>query len=274
VAEPNSQLKVKLYGVESGGVVDVASTKWRAEDLQSGTLTRGYLCSDMVYRKDSWAGSQIGLEITAGGNWEGLWLLDNVILMELMPEEILVPNGSFEEPAIDPNGFGVVPYMGAWTELDRDPLGSTNTGLFINTAQGSPDRLANATGLQLAFLGSQEGNGIEQVLDAKYSLGCAYRLSVGVGISWRFPPAVQDRLELYLFYLDDRGRHEISVGSVGPAGLSSSQLVQAVLYLPAVTSGDPWLGRPIGIGLRAAGQAGGFWVLDDVRLCVCGIADQ
>ena len=38
-----------------------------------------------------------------------------------------------------------------WTELDLDTLGSTNTGVFANTAADSPDHVANADGDQLAF---------------------------------------------------------------------------------------------------------------------------
>jgi hypothetical protein len=38
------------------------------------------------------------------------------------------------------------------------------------------------------------------------------------------------------------------------------------LELPTVKSGDAWEGMNIGIALRATGQAGGFWDLDNVRL--------
>jgi len=38
------------------------------------------------------------------------------------------------------------------------------------------------------------------------------------------------------------------------------------VYLPPVQADDPWAGKPIGIAIRAAGEAGGFWDLDGVRL--------
>jgi len=33
-----------------------------------------------------------------------------------------------------------------------------------------------------------------------------------------------------------------------------------------VQAGDAWAGKAIGIALRAVGQPGGFWDLDNVRL--------
>ena len=38
--------------------------------------------------------------------------------------------------------------------------------------------------------------------------------------------------------------------------------------LAAVQAGDAWVGMNIGIAIRAEGQAGGFWDLDNVRLIV------
>jgi hypothetical protein len=38
------------------------------------------------------------------------------------------------------------------------------------------------------------------------------------------------------------------------------------LYLPTVQEQDPWAGKAIGISLRAVGQAGGYWDLDNVRV--------
>jgi len=38
------------------------------------------------------------------------------------------------------------------------------------------------------------------------------------------------------------------------------------LELPIVKADDAWAGMNIGIALRTAGQPGGFWDLDNVRL--------
>lgn len=212
------------------------------------------------------AGGPGGIAIRGLGNSGGYWLLDAVELSELMPEPVPVANWSFESPSIDPTGFGVVPTMDCWLELDCDPIGSTNTGVFINTPQGSPDRLMNADGLQLAFLGTQQGNGIEQELRSVYSQGYAYRLTVGVGISWRFPPSGQDRLEIAFFYRDGGKSFYIASHLVGPEGLSSDRLEFFSAYLPEVGSQDAWAGKPIGVAIRSVGQPGGFWVIDRVQL--------
>jgi len=267
-------MELGLCADQGQGRLDVGSIRVHAKGLVPDTLTECVSLLATVTEDTAWAGHGIGITIRALGNGGGYWLVDQLRLLELMPQCVPVANGSFEEPAIDPCGFGVVPYVGNWTELDCDPIGSTNTGAFLNTLEGSPDRLANADGLQLAFLGSQQGNGLEQVLHARYELGCVYRLRVGVGISWRFPPSQQDRLDLALFYQDGTGRHDIAVRSIGPAGLTSTRLQEAVLYLPAVKQSDPWLDKPIGIAIRANGQAGGFWVLDDVQLGLSQVTDR
>ncbi len=118
---------------------------------------------------------------------------------------IPVMNASFEAPAIDPNGFPAVPVAEGWLEVDLDTAASSNTGVFLNTPVGSPDSLVNADGRQLAFLGSQKGNALEQDLKTVYRVGCDYRLTVGVGVSLRFPPSAAvpaDTIELVLYYVD------------------------------------------------------------------------
>lgn len=181
---------------------------------------------------------------------------------------ITIENASFELPVIDPCGFPVLPYTVQWRELDLDTEYSTNTGIFINTSPGSFDRLLNADGNQLAFLGSAQGNGFEQDLSAVYEVGRAYRLTVGVGTSMRFPPSVSepiDTLEIALYYLEDANAVDIA-HCIVPA-MEPSQLLQDFQAdLPAVQSGDIWAGRNIGVAIRAIGLPGGFWDLDNVRL--------
>jgi len=181
---------------------------------------------------------------------------------------IPIENASFEAPVIDPCGFPVLPYVAQWRELDLDTQGSTNTGIFINTPPGSPDRILNADCNQLAFLGSARGNAFEQDLADVYEVGRAYRLTVGVGVSMRFPPSSSDpfdTIELVMHYLEDSNTVDIvhcTVAAMGP-----SQLLQDFwTYLPTVQPGDVWAGKNIGVAIRATGLAGGFWVLDNVRL--------
>ena len=91
----------------------------------------------------------------------GLW-----IVTPARSASIPIANDSFEAPLVDPNGFGALPVVDGWTELDLDVLGSSNTGVFANTAADSPDHVTNADGDQLAFLGSELGNGLQQMLSA------------------------------------------------------------------------------------------------------------
>jgi hypothetical protein len=156
-----------------------------------------------------------------------------------------------------------------WLELDLDTVASSNTGVFANTPAGSPDRQVNADANQLAFLGSQRGNALEQDLTVTYRAGCAYRLTVGVGVSVRFPPAVVvpvDTIEIVLYYLDTAGPVDIVRATVEAAGVSSTRLQDFSVYLDTVQAGDAWAGKSIGVAIRAAGAAGGFWDLDNVRL--------
>jgi hypothetical protein len=156
-----------------------------------------------------------------------------------------------------------------WTEVDLDTLASSNTGVFANTPADSNDHVVNADGNQLAFLGSESGNALEQELTSIYKTGCNYRLTVGVSISSRFPPSniePVDSLEMALFYRDGDEIVDIASKKVEATNLSSTQLTDFSLYLPTVQSGDEWSGKGIGFALRAVGMAGGFWDLDHVRL--------
>jgi hypothetical protein len=237
-----------------------------AAGLSSTQLTDISLYLPTVQSGDAWAGMTIGVALRAAGMPGGFWDLDNVRLIESLPVSVPIENASFESPVVDPNGFGAVPYVDGWTEIDLDTENSTNTGVFTNPADGNPGRLVNADGSQLAFLGSQEGNALEQDLAVTYKAGCDYRLTVAVGVSGLFPPSTAepvDTLELVLYYRD---ANDVVDMTVDAAGLSSTQLTDISLYLPTVQSGDAWAGMTIGVALRATGMPGGFWDLDYVRL--------
>ena len=169
---------------------------------------------------------------------------------------------------MDPNGFPAVPLVDNWTEIDKDTLSSTNTGVFANTQPCSPDHIVNAHGSQLAFLGSQTGNALEQDLAAMYKVGCDYRLTVAIGISWRFPPSAEapaDTLELVLYYRD--GNEPVDIVSQTVTALAWTPILQDFsVSLPTVQPGDACAGKTIGVALRANGMPGGFWDLDHVRL--------
>lgn len=182
---------------------------------------------------------------------------------------ISVQNASFEDPFVDPNAFQALPWVEGWLELDVDQEASLNTGVFANTPAGNPGHIANTHGNQLAFLGSELGNALEQDLAAPYRIGYAYRMTVAVGVSALFPPTgtePMDMLELALYYLDQNEPVDIATTHVEPNGLSSEELQDFFVEIAPVHPNDVWAGQPIGVALRAVGLPGGFWDLDDVRL--------
>jgi hypothetical protein len=267
--KPVDTIDLVLYYLDVNQPVDIVRLTIGATG-QSSTQLRDYTAVLATVRPgDAWAGKTIGVAIRAAGAAGGFWDLDNVRLIELMPELDAVVNPSFESPAVDLTGFPVLPYVDGWRELDLDTLSSTNTGIFVNTPANSEDHVANADGTQLAFLASATGNGLEQDLAAVYREGRSYRLTGAIGISSRYPPSAQppaDTLVLALYYLDGNVPVDIASQTVEPAGLSSRQLQDLSVYLPPVQADDAWAGKPIGIALRSAGEAGGFWDLDDVHL--------
>ncbi|MHC4486706.1 MAG: hypothetical protein ACYS4T_16065, partial [Planctomycetota bacterium] len=268
-AEPADALELVLFYRDGVDVVDIARQTVEAAGLSSTELTDVSSYVPTVQPGDAWAGMAIGVALRATGMPGGFWDLDNVRLAESLPVLIPIENPSFEAPTIDPNGFPAVPYVDQWMEIDLDTLSSTNTGVFTNTPVGSPDHIVNADGSQLAFLGSEQGNALEQDLAATYKVGCDYRLTVAVGVSSLFPPSTAepaDALDLVLFYRDGVDVVDIVRQTVEAAGLSSIQLTDVSSYLPTVQPDDAWAGMAIGVALRATGMPGGFWDLDNVRL--------
>jgi hypothetical protein len=265
---PGDTLELVLYYRDVNEPVDIVHWAVSPVGLSATQLQDFSVHLPTVQAADAWAGRAIGVALRAAGAPGGFWDLDDVRLAELYPVAVAVENASFEAPAVDPDAFPALPMVAGWTELDLDPLASSNTGVFANTAVDSPDHLAGADGQQLAFLGSERGNALEQDLQAAYRVGCAYRLTVGVGVSALFPPSAEapDTLELVFYYPDANEPVDIVQEAVSALGQSSTQLRDFSMFLPAVEPNDPWAGQPVGVAIRAAGVAGGFWDLDHVRL--------
>ena len=266
--EPVDYLELVLYYRDGNEPVDIVSVPVPAMDsnqwLKDFSLSLPTIAPD-----DPWADKNIGIAIRATGRASGFWDLDNVRLEEFYPASLPVANASFELPVVDPEGYPASPIIDMWTELDLDVFASANTGVFINTPAGSEDHMNNAHGSQLVFLGSQEGNGLEQDLSVSYQTGSTYRLTVGVGTSMRFPPSMTepvDTLQLAFYYRDVNEPVEIAEEIIPATGLSARYLRDFSVYLPQVQENDPWAGKPIGIAIRSTGAAGGYWDLDNVRL--------
>jgi hypothetical protein len=267
--EPVDTLELVLYYRDANDLIDIAHQTVEATGQSYTQLQDFSLQLPTVQASDAWAGMNIGIALRAAGQAGGFWDMDNVRLVELAPVSIPIENASFEAPAVDPNGFGAVPLVEGWTEIDIDALASANTGVFANTEPNSFDHIVNADGSQLAFLGSQTGNALQQDISDTYKIGYKYRLKVGVGISSRFPPAAVepvDTLELVFYYQDANDVVDIAYQTVEATDQSYTQLKDFSLELPTIQAGDAWVGMNIGIALRSAGQPGGFWDLDNVRL--------
>jgi len=267
--KPVDTIDLVLYYLDANEPVDIVRLTIGAKGQSSTQLQDYTVVLATVRPSDAWAGKTIGVALRAAGAAGGFWDLDNVRLVESMPTAIPVTNASFEAPAVDPNAFPALPFADGWKEFDLDTAASANTGVFANTPVGNADRMVNADGKQLAFLGSQQGNAFGQDLTATYKAGCAYRLTVAVGVSARFPPSPVkpvDTVELVLYYRDGAKSVDIVHQTVEAKGLSSTQLRDFSVYLPTVQAGDAWAGKAIGVAIRATGKAGGFWDLDNVRL--------
>jgi hypothetical protein len=268
-AEPADGIELVLYYHDANEPTDIARRTVEATGLSSTHLEDFSVYLATVRPDDPWVGKPIGVAIRACGLAGGFWDLDDVRLTESLPESISIENPSFESPVVDPNGFPVLPYVDGWTELDVDLLGSTNTGVFANMPEGAWDRMLNADGEQLAFLGSERGNGFEQELAATYQVARSYRLTVAVGVSGRFPPSAEppvDKVELVMFYRDGDQIVDLVRQSVEAPALPLKRLDDFSAYLPPVQAEDAWAGQLIGVAIRSAGLAGGFWDLDNVRL--------
>jgi len=267
--KPADTIDLVLYYLDANEPVDIVRLAIGAQGLSS-TQLRDYTAVLATVRPgDAWSGKPIGVAIRAAGNAGGFWDVDNVRLEESMPTSVSIQNASFEAPAVDPNAFPALPFVDQWVEFDLDTAASANTGVFANTPVGNADRMVNADEEQLAFLGSQQGNALEQDLTATYKVGCGYRLTAGVGVSARFPPSAVtpvDTMEIVLYYLNGDKAVDIVHQTVEAKGLSSTRLQDFSVYLSAVQPADAWAGKPIGVAIRAAGNAGGFWDLDNVRL--------
>jgi len=269
IEEPLDTMELVLCYYDETASVDIVARAVDARHLSIGWLQDVSVELPNVHPDDLWAGKSIGIAMRSEGLPGGFWILDDVRLTESMPTSIPIENASFETPVVDPNGFGAVPYADGWIESDVDDLSGSNTGVFANTSEDSWDHVVNADGFQIAFLGSQKGNGFEQDLPIAYEVGAQYRLTVAVGVSSRYAPSIEeplDRLELALYYYDETESVDIAVLPVEATHLSSGRLRDYSVYLPSVHSDDLWAGKSIGIAMRSEGLPGGFWIMDHVRL--------
>jgi hypothetical protein len=238
------------------------------------------------------------LNLTQRRRWR--WTESLGLMLVLLPAGLLqaetlhVPNASFESPTVF---FLVSTVFDSWertpqsTNWDENVSGpwTNQTGIFKNTAVGSPDHIDNCDGLQAGWLFATPGVGLFQdynsmdwddpapthAFDSQYEVGKAYRLQVGlfVGTSVGLPMQEGVPLALSLYYRD-AASNQVAVATTvvtNSSGVFSNgnHFLDFEVNVPTVQPGDAWAGENIGILFLSTvnpEQEGGYWDLDNVRL--------
>jgi len=210
------------------------------------------------------------------------------------PENIPVPNQSFESPKIlfvDLNlqSWQKTPKPDGYQET-ADFLWSQLSGVFKNTAVGSSDHIVNIDGTQAVWIFAVPEAGIFQDatsvdsddlqpshdFDVRFAAGKSYTLTVGaIGNGGAMKNGVTAQLSLY--YRDAAGR-QVSIASTTLTNSSElfpdrNHLVDFSVEVPSVKPSDPWANQSIGIGLLSTVTdelKGGYWVFDNFRLQATG----
>lgn len=205
------------------------------------------------------------------------WWCVLLTVSTLRAEPIVIPNFSFEDPPVTrdgPNPFGALPYIAEWDETNvgfADEL-DQDTGNFINTDLGQPDRIVNLHLLRAAFVSSLIRNTVRQELSETFVVGRRYTFTLSVGKSFTFPVGATEQLEIAFFYFDRGAERIIASTFVNGASVGTTTMTDFSVATSFVQPSDAWAGRPIGILARPAindpddDDGEGFWNLDHARL--------
>ena len=296
--QPGATLQLSLYYRDaSSNLVIVAATTI----TNSTTLfpTNTHLIDfqaqvPTVQPGDAWAGQNIGVQIASTVGFDipgGYWDVDNVRLVE----QIIVPNYSFESPAVPEISPYAFPDMAAWEKSAQpdwyDPSANDDTpwadlmGTFYNVPFPG-EFIDNCDGVQGAFLFALPGVAIFQDYDsiddastnashafnAAYTVGKAYTLTVGlIGGGGDMQPGAT--LQLGLYYRDASSNLVIVAATTITNSTTlfptNTHLVDFQVQIPDTKATDPWAGKNIGIQLLSTAgfdNAGGYWDVDNVRL--------
>jgi hypothetical protein len=150
---------------------------------------------------------------------------------------------------------------------------------FTNSSGTNDTYIYNCVGDQAAFIQSVPQVAILQTLDAPFSVGDTYTLTVGlIGGGGGMPEGSTFQLSLY--YLDGTNMVTVAATTVTntPANFpTDAYFVDFQVQVPGITATNPWAGQNIGIQLLATpdfgdpAEWGGYWDVGNVRL-VEGIA--
>lgn len=186
---------------------------------------------------------------------------------------VAVGNSSFELPSTT----FVSPQIDLWNKTPQpdwfQPQNGVTwdqlSGVFANTAPGTPSHIVNIDGSQAAYIISLPQAGITQVVSGKYEAGLQYSVSVGVIAGGNITEGTS--LLVGLFYVDDAGAPVTVAGKTvtyTAAGFPNSIEFQDFQAVSSVlNSGDAAVGRNIGVQIVGTGGDGaGYWDVDNVRV--------
>jgi hypothetical protein len=150
--------------------------------------------------------------------------------------------------------------------------------VFLNLPPADPDHIDNCDGNQAAWLFAVPEVELFQDLTATFEVGQSYHLTVGIfGGGGNMKDDVP--IEIRLYYRDAENK-KVTVGATTFTYDWDTGYVKHLndvqLDVPKVVSTDSWAGKNIGVQLVSTltladldpetGRAGGYWVLDNVRL--------
>lgn len=195
---------------------------------------------------------------------------------KLQAASIHIPNASFELPQtnfVDANiDFWQKSPKPSWYDESGGYYWDQLTGVFLNVAPPDPDHIDNCDGNQAVWLFAVPEVELFQDLTTTFELGKSYHLTVGIfGGGGNMKGDVP--IQIGLYYRDAENKkvsvatttftYDTDIGYV-------KHLNDVQLDIAPVTVSNPWARKNIGVQMVSTladyGRAGGYWVLDNVRL--------
>jgi len=208
---------------------------------------------------------------------------------------VVVPNGSFESPAVPPVSPYAWPFIDDWQKSAQpawyNPTNNSNTpwdylmgtfynvqfpGVFIDNCDGSQASFLFAVPDVALFQDYDSVSGTNttptHAFNASFHPGSSYDLTVGViGGGGGMTNGVT--LELSLYYRDSSSNMvtiaATTVTNSPDVFTTNTHFVDFQVHVPTVQASDAWALQNIGIQLLSTanfGNAGGYWDLDNARL--------
>jgi len=192
----------------------------------------------------------------------------------IQAQPITVSNALFAVPSTT----YATPDVSMWNTIPPQGSNEDEIGVFTNNPiYGAGAYITNCAGTQAAFMYSDPGLVLYQVLPATYQVGAGYQLITGLiggPPTSEFPvPATGAILQMSLFYLN--GTNLVTIGYTNAVNTTNtfSNIIQFINFevdIPPVRSTNAWAGKNIGIAfstfLPNGVQEGGTWELNNVQL--------